>query len=165
MAKKVKPNDVFGQFFAMTVSSGADASAWEKNEIPTGLSIRGGYIWLIHAIEFMPVLLAVTIDRLTFAVSTRKGLMAVPNLPDDGLLAICDIHANDATPGFQQMVFPHEKRFMPPLPFASPNLTFGVIGKTDEISMRGINHEARVYFTTLAVEEGVYTEIAEVWSA
>jgi len=146
-----------------TSPAGGSVGDLMEAEASTGLSIRGGFVWLIHMVQFF-FLEEIRIPdmKLEIALSTRKGLPTMPRPQDSGYIAGRMEAAYAVTTGAWLHGYPLDQHFLPPMPLASP--TISAYYQTEGTQGRE-NAEwwARVGFTTAPLTPAVYTEIAEPW--
>lgn len=164
-----KTTDLYMQFKDVSVAlDAANPNDIVEGEVKTGMSIRGGLVWLIHGIEFFfpqeqNALAAHSI--LVMALSTAKGKAVMPTLAEHGTIAKARRSYAIATTGIGITHAPFTMNFLPPIPLASPSIF--VYAKeasgTNHAELRGEVVEARLLFTTVPMEAALYTEIAETW--
>lgn len=164
MGKVVKSADAFLNFatFSGTFDA-ADSSVLVEIPVNTGLSIRGALIWLMHLVEahfeFVPA--AVTARA---ALSTRQGLVAMPVLGDDGLVALFELTVLFAGAAYAAPIIqPLVQHFLPPIPLATPQLSLYTATGADVAGMRGDKVDLRIGFTTAPLDGAAYVEVAEAW--
>jgi hypothetical protein len=144
----------------------SDATTLVASELNTGLSIRGGLVWLIHLIEWevFQAWVAATHERVFAALSTVPGLAAIPEFDDAGCISryVSDsyLNANGAAVFFQPIAF----HYLPPIPLAAPLLTMYFQAETNSDLFDGEKCRCRIGYTTKPIDEGLYAEVAEVWS-
>ncbi len=169
-----RSKDMFANFFPIepSVYPVADSTLVSQN-FDTGLSIRGGLVWLIHKIEWQ-IQWKLAADAETIAgaycqcgISTKKGLTTQLFLADEGLLDLQELAsmAQAVTAAGLQWQFIKDRDsegFLPPIPLAAPNLTFYAMS-SDVSALLFTWASARILYTTMPVDEATYTEIAEVW--
>lgn len=160
---KEKPQDLFMQFAAYSVVAHiTDPQQLVSADFPTGLSIRGEFIWLMHLIEFSnwnP-----SIDNWgAMVLCAVPGLVALPDLNDRGVIARDVRYAHLNTNGGWANANPSRHSYLPPIPFASPNITLYAQMQVDEEGQQAVTLECRIGYTTLPVSKDVYLELAEVW--
>lgn len=163
---KEKARDLFMQFAAVRVLlDGADSSTLVEGKVPTGLSVRGGLIWLIHQVEWMLPnhLLTQASVELEAAVCTVAGLAAMPQIHEKGVVAVDIEGCLLLTEGMTYFRHPVKDGFLPPVPLAAPNLSIYAKSGVDDANVRGEAVIARVGFTTAPLTNDVYAEIAETW--
>jgi len=169
MAKGNVPKDIFMQFAALRVAlDGVATQTLKEAKLNTGLSIRGGLIWLIHRIEFIAdgILTAAGVSgRLWEALSTLPNQALLPELDDKGCLAqmVRIAEAAAASDGIGSSIMPKVFHFLPPIPLAAPSLSFYAKTGLHIASMVDEVQTCRIGFTTAPLDQGLYAEIAEVW--
>lgn len=176
--KEAAPKDMFMQFASLVPTlDAANTSTTVELELPTGMSVRGGLIWLIHQVEvdysaLDHIIRSTTADlfgMLMVALSTKKALGNVPNIAADGTIIrdsvsyVASFEAADTT--HHVLVRDHVKRyhFLPPIPIASPRLTAYIKTAAAEVELQGLTVPIRVGFTTAPLDSKTYTEIIETW--
>lgn len=162
-----KAKDLYMNFANVLLSYDASNSATLVSaKVDTGLSIRGGLVWLIHFIDFWfandPSAGHVTQQM---ALSTVNGLAAMPEITDKGLIERVDLQSFYYTAaGFQYGVGARKKEnHLPPIPMASPQVVLYAKTAADITTIRGDAIKCRIGFTTAELDAAMYTEIAEVW--
>ena len=154
-------------FAAVKASFTANPAVMVKEELGTGLSIRGALIWLVHLIEFdVPGMRDDSINaRLDVALSTKKGLGVMPRLDDDGCLAVySDLVLPSAAGQYHQLAAGALRQsFLPPIPLASPAIHLYAKSESNDPGLASDDIYARLGFTTVELTMAVYTEIAETW--
>jgi len=162
-------NDLYVNFKDLSVTLDAsDPNTLVSEDHATGLSIRGGLAYLIHKLEvFFPDeqgRLAAH-SGLEVGLSTRKGLVALPALGDPGTIAKCQRYFSVATSGMAYDAQPKLVSYLPPIPFAFPNITLYAqeLSGTNHASLRGTDVQVRMHFTTEKMSNALLQEISEVW--
>lgn len=165
MAAKSKPQDLFTQFWPIVATLNAsNSSTLVEKATKTNLSIRGTFIWLIHAIEWVATFNEPTAIIQRGALSKHADLTAIPDLTDPGCLAEFSMVGGIATEGAVMNAFPILQRFLPPFPFAAGNISLYVKTQADSANWRGKSLRARIHYTTIPVEADLYIELAETWA-
>lgn len=171
MGKQAAPADLFMNFMTADLDVvGNPPDTLRSVEIPTGLSVRGGFIMLIHMVAFKLMGILDTGDRMQVALSTREGVLVPPQLDDDGCIArICRVSQSTAV-GTVDAIEEGElvNRFLPPIPLAAPRLFLSEIHGPDGSLVQSTPADerqvrVRIGFTTAPLTSAVYTEIAETW--
>lgn len=159
-SKKDAPKDIFMQFKG--IADTAEGTTFTAAEFPTGLSIRGALLWLMHVVEFFLPQDSHSVINGSYelALSTKKGLTAVPNPLDDGVVAYHTSAIKEATNGGAYIPLVERHDFLPPVPLAAPILYLYGDG-TNAAYTGGIG--VRVGFTTEELDAATYTEVAETW--
>ena len=162
---KANPTDVFMQFAAWLITWPGITTTLTETSKNTGLSVRGGLMWLIHVAELTGQFLH-GIDALILecALSTIKGASAVPTPVSKGYVAGWSCTAALNTNGLSFGVFPWRSTFLPPIPIAAPNLSAYIVGSDDAAALDGKDVHVRVGYTTTPLDARAYAEIAETWS-
>lgn len=166
MAKE-KTSDLFTQFAALqSAFDGADSSTMTELQVQTGLSPRAGNAWLLHKVEFFIKALHfdAAVVLATMALSTVRGLTAMPDLTAKGVVARMDRITQMATSGAIIIDQPLVINFFPAVPIASSWLALYMQTNIDAANYRGATGEARLHFTTQEIDAGMALEIAETWS-
>ena len=142
----------------------ANSSTLVEEEVATGLSIRGGLAFLIHKVEIIPADIRGTVAEQTLvALSTKAGLTTIPELGDSGCILKYEdtfVYASSGV-GFEHG--PKHFNYLPPIPLAHPKIVTYVQTIADEASFRSVKVQIRIGFTTIKVDNKMYTELAEVW--
>jgi hypothetical protein len=172
MAGKAKPKDIFTQFKVIRIktdnanSTTLVGGAADDPVIDTNLSIRGGYAWLIHNIEWwLPceVDAAAAESAVDAVLCTVGGLAALPLLTDKGVISKCTLMTDAVTSGGMGLYQPHNVHFLPALPLAAPNIYLYAASRTNQTGLRDEYVEARLHITTIEMDNALYAELAEVW--
>jgi len=162
MPAKQTPTDMFIQFASLQIDlTGVLLLSILKN---TGLSVRGGLMWLIHWVELYQSggcvgLAAGGTEYL--ALSTLNGLPQIPNVGDKGLIAREDFFSTMVTTGASDAWARRRTPFFPPMPLAAPHLVFYA---RRNVSTTTAPVYCRVGYTTTHLEAKEYAEVAEVWA-
>ena len=165
MPSKSKPQDLYTQFFPFELElATSDSSDLVEDAHGTGLSIRGTYIWLIHAIEWLPMFNEPTSVQMLLSLSKLKGESTIPGVMDNGCIGEARTLSGVATSGAITQWVPFLQRFLPPIPFAAPNISLYGKTLTDSANWRGVAMRARLHYTTVPIDPDVYVEIAETWA-
>lgn len=165
MAKKsvVGGDDVFMQFAVLQATWAAVSTTLVEGSLKTGLSIRGGLLWLIHMIQIYQKHCEITNAVCSQVVSSIEGLSALPTPTDKGCLEAFSHCRHFTTNGGSVLKMPHEQKFLPPIPFAGPNLSLYLQSTVDAPLLDGTVCYARVGYTTAPIDKDAYAELAEVW--
>jgi len=153
------------QFAAGGITFGAASDTVVEDELPTGLTIRGGYAWLIHFFEMQFTgLNGFTADiGVWSALSVTQGLAALPNIDDAGTISRIDMDLHLTTSG----VFAHRRTlrdpFLPPLIIANPKLSVYIGTTSDQAGFQNQECFYRIGYTTVPIDQRSYLEIAETW--
>lgn len=153
----------FGVIKGVLTSSSDDLVSANLN---TNLSIRGGLAWLIHVVEFIfeGSLFSAAFSSFDMSLSTVKGETVIPDIDDKGVIAFSRFISQYASSGaYNPGAMPKVLSFLPPVPIASPNLTLYGKCSTDAAAMDATAFKCRFGFTTISLDDGMYTEIAETW--
>ena len=164
MGKVAPPQDVFMQFAVLDGVWPGVTTALTEAKLKTGLSIRGGLMWLVHMIEFVHLPPSLDDSDMNIALSTREDLAARPTLTDPGTLAVERLQMEILTSGGGIVVLPRPQHFLPPIPLAAPNLSMYFQTETDDGTLDGSLIECRLGYTTTPLDAKSYAEIAETWS-
>lgn len=164
MAKAPTPTDVFMQFAAWSLVWPGVTTVLTEAAIKTGLSIRGGIMWLIHMVELINVNPSVDANAVDVSLSVRDGLNVLPQLDDPGCLAQMRQVATLSTNGRSLSLLPHTAHFLPPIPLAAPNLSLYAVSSIDDAALDGDEVVVRVGYTTSPLDARSYAEIAETWA-
>ena len=160
---KPSHRDLYLNFKDITLLlDGSDSSTVVTQPVPSGLSIRGALIWLVHLVECSVPQTNVSFTAKV-ALSTVSELLAVPNIGDRGCLFRFDWGAYLATEGMHGFFYPLQLRYFPPVPIAAPELTLYAATGADVASLQGKPLQMRLGFTTAPLDAAAYTEIAETW--
>lgn len=164
MTKQNNPTDVFMQFAALAGVWPAVTTVLTEVALKTGLSIRGGLMWLIHRIEFLTELPRTSDSEVAVSLSVRDGLVALPQLDDPGCLAELSVSQYYVTSGGNILQLPFAQHFLPPIPLAAPNLSLYFMSSPDQPTLDGTKIRCRVGYTTSPLDAKSYAEIAETWA-
>ena len=164
MAGKQSAKDILMQFADIAGNTGAASSTLQEQVINTGLSVRGALVWLIHMVEIIyGGNLTTNFRGVDYAVCTRTGLAAMPQIGDHGVLFRGGLFMDMLTSGAGVREKPHRLSFSPPVPIASPQLSVYVQGVANHADGQNKRCDIRMGFTTVPLDSALYTEIAEVW--
>jgi hypothetical protein len=164
MGKKAVHTDLYMNWFPLGIlTNGVDSTILSEQQHNTGMSIRGGLLWLIHMIEWsFPRSTQIT-HALTVGISTVSGLGAMPALAAQGTIALLRHIQYLVTSGMSRWQQPDVQRWLPPMPLASSKISVYFISSIDDAAHRDWQLEGRIGFTTVPMEESLYVEIAETW--
>jgi len=153
------------QFAAGSVSFAAASDTLVEEELPTGLTIRGGYAWLIHFFEFQfSGLNGYTADiGVWSALSVTQGLAALPNIDDAGTISRIDLDLFFTTSGGWCEPRTRRDAFLPPLIIANPKLSVYLGATSDMAGFQNQECFFRIGYTTVPIDQRSYLEIAETW--
>lgn len=164
MPKEPKPTDVFMQFAAFSGVWPGVTTVLSTADLKTGLSIRGGIMWLIHMVELITAAPNLNGIHVQVSLSVRDALTVFPKLDDPGVLAHMEMEAHFNTSGRMIWGFPMVSHFLPPIPLAAPNLSLYWQSSADDAGLDGEDVIARVGYTTSPLDAKAYAEIAETWA-
>lgn len=153
------------QFKGLCVSLDAsDTTTLVSADVDTGLSLRGGIAWLVHAIDvaWMDAVEAVAVVY-SVALSTLKGQAVIPDLLAPGCVYRWNLQSTMLTSGRSDIHLQRREVFGPPVPLATPNLTIYASTQVDVAAARGDEIQIRIGYTTIPLEPAIFQEIAEVW--
>lgn len=157
MAERKAPTDLYMQWCALEVAN--SVITVQEAYFNTGLSIRGGLMWLIHLVEFYHHgLMGAAQEGEEMGVSALRGLgQVIPKPVDKGCIAYSHLEACLAGGIFKA---PDVHHYLPPLPFAAPNVS--LYAQHDS----GAEHRmfVRIGFTTTPLGAKEYAELAETWA-
>jgi hypothetical protein len=164
MAKS--PTDIFMQFAAWKMTWPGTSTDLTEVKKQTGLSVRGGLMWLIHLVELTGFIKppVVTDVMVTAALSTIAGAAAAPTPADKGYVAGFTSVSTFLTSGMMQSLYPWVQHFLPPVPIAAPSLSAYIHSSADNSSLDGKDVHIRAGYTTTPLDAKAYAEIAETWS-
>lgn len=161
---KVTSRDLYLNFVALeTAIDAANSSTLVEVVLNTGLSIRGGLVWLIHLVELFVRPPGSQAAEFSIALVTRQGLAAMPRVGDDGVICKVNRTMTLITSGMVAPFLPSVLHYLPPIPIACPQISLYCAENADVSGDRGVAIEGRVGFTTTPLDSAVYTEIAEAW--
>ncbi len=174
MARKEQPADMFMNFKSIrALFDTADSSAVTEEKSPTGLSIRGQLLMLIHQVEWIfevtTAMSQASFDDYSIQsiLSTRAGSTVLPGMDAAGVVDAVVVNANTAADGANNINSwirqPYKSQWLPPVPLAAQSLSVYVKTNTDVTAMRGQTALCRIGFTTAPLDAAAYTEIAEAW--
>lgn len=166
MAKKGEEwSDEYAQFKDLVVTlDGSNSTTLVEVQHDTNLSVRGGFIWEMHALEYIIEGISLgAVMRTQWALSTQKGKAAIPELGDTGLYARGEYVQIMTTSGAIASIWPQWFVWAPAIPCASPNLSMYAKTSVDAAAVRGTKIRARLHYTTKKTDANVYTELAELW--
>lgn len=161
---QANPTDVFMQFAAIGGVWPGVTTVLTEVALKTGLSIRGGLMWLLHQIEFATSQPAANASIMSMALSVRDGLVTMPTIEDPGCLAELTMMRLVTTTGATTWAFPHVQHFLPPIPLAAPNLSLYFRTTTDDSGLDTNRASVRLGYTTTPLDAKAYAEIAETWA-
>lgn len=164
MGKEQKPTDVFMQFATLEGVWPGVTTGLTEAKLKTGLSIRGGLMWLVHMVELITTQPSVSGNRAQVSLSVREDLVTTPRLSDAGCIAEFMQHCLFAASGRSIGQFPKVAHFLPPVPLAAPNLSLYWVSSADDVALDGLPVIARVGYTTSPLDARSYAEIAETWA-
>lgn len=168
MAKFATTKDLYMNFKDVEVDldSTTSTATLVEAETDTGLTIRGGLVWLLHLIEwyFSDDAAAASVTQIA-CLSTVAGQATMPELTDKGTIAKAQSAFQFATGvGFQfGLMQPFAQHYLPPIPIASPQICLYAKTNVDNSNLDGDTIRARIGFTTAPLDNAMYTEIAETW--
>lgn len=178
MAKKPKTggtvlhdSDVFMQWQGVQLTAdGADSSVIVETEIPTGMSARGSWAWAIHTVEviYQGMYVGDAADnRFEWALSTRQGLAAFPELDEVGCICAFHEHFMFATAVGEAIVHhPLVWKSLPPTLIATSKLSVYYRTAVDDAAHQDKDSELRIGYTTVPLASpNMWLEIAETWGA
>jgi hypothetical protein len=143
---------------------GSNTTTLVEKEMDTGLSIRGGLVWLIHMVEwFITATLSTDLTHHRACLNSVAGQTSLPTLTAIGTLAYVDVIGKCVSSGGGFVSMPIAEKFLPPVPFAKPNLSLYCAMSGNIAAMQGEDVLARICFTTEELDQAMYQEIAEVW--
>ncbi len=159
------PKDLYMNFKEITVvTDAANSVTLVEASVDTGLSIRGGFMWLIHLVEMefdMPFI--GTTHSLYAALSVLKGRAVLPTYGQNGLITRYVRTFEALTSGFTNVQEPNRFSFLPPIPVAAPNLSLYAKSSLDHATLRGKDIHCRIGYTTTKLDSAAFLEIAEAW--
>lgn len=165
MAKKHEMRDVFLNFFSLSVTAGGASNVLATQAHTTAAGVATQVGWRIHTVEWFPVRSMTASLLVTLALSTRKGLAAMPALGDKGLVAKHETKFVLATSGAGFAPDgPAMQSFLPPIIIATPNLSLYCITDTDHAPQQSVVHRCRIGFTMVELDSAVYTELWQTWN-
>lgn len=157
-------SDVFMNFAMIRATiNAANSSTLAKGSVQTGLSVRGNLAWLIHRLELIIPTQNDGYNWVDAVLSANPGHSTLPSLDDDGVIAHMREGFNIKTSGASPIDFPKKDTFMPPVIYAKKTMNLYVKSNTDYAGYRNKDVLIRIGYTTIPVEEGTYTEVAETW--
>lgn len=160
-----RTQDLFMQFATVALTTGADSTTLTEEELPTGLTIRGGYAWLVHFVEVgMPGLHAFAADNvMQVALSVRQGESAMPEIDDAGTISKITASCLYQTSGVSVVQNPMRDPFLPPVIICNPKLSMYWQSTVNDAAVQSTVVRMRIGYTTVAVDKQTYMEIAETW--
>lgn len=160
-----RQQDLFMQFAAGRLTAGANSGTLVEEVISTGLSIRGGYAWLIHFVEVMFTRSdsadADNIRKVAFSV--RQGEALLPEIDDAGTIARIDRAILYAASGVVQVPELMRYAMLPPVVIANPKVSVYYEDQTDDAPFRNLEIPFRIGYTTIPIDQKMYLEVAETW--
>lgn len=161
--KKEAPTDAFMQFKEFKLTAPSDTSTLKEEKVPTGLSVRGQLAYLIHLVQVWPHNLSPNFKFWTWALCSVEGLSAMPQVSDKGVVAKGEQRLVIAGAAYAtHIVGPMAQSFLPPVPFAAPNLSLYWQGAANHADGSG-DYYARIGFTTAPMDSAMVLEVAETW--
>lgn len=165
MPNRDKPADVFMQFADLVGVWPGNTTAVSEVKMQTGLSVRGGLMWLIHKVSLLMRGHAIGYSQFSAALTTVPELGAVPFYGDKGTIeAWLSALAGAPSAGLAQDPFPRSSHFLPPLPLAAPSLSFYFATADDDSYLDTSQIGVRIGYTTAPLDAKSYAEIAEAWA-
>lgn len=164
MAKSDRPKDLFMNFATVEATWPAVTTVLTEQRHGTGLTIRGGDMWIIHMIEFHMVIPFVSASIAKLVLSTVKGAATIPNAGDKGFIAGASLEYFLNTNGGGILKQPDVQHLLPPMPLASPNVSLYIVSEADDAALDGQTVYARIGYTTVPMDPKAYLEIAETWA-
>jgi len=158
-----KPKDLYMNTCRIKLKTAASSVTLVEAKKDTGLSVRGGLIWLLHAVEFFFVAAHSTTVRSKLLLSTVPDLATFPALGDRGVISVGEVLTMLSSSGGGWLKQPIVNKYLPPIPLASPNISLYWMSSVDVAEIRLVDMEARLLFTTAPLDQKTYVEIAEVW--
>lgn len=157
--------DLYMQFADVSVNlDSSNTTTLVEGNVNTGLSIRGGLVWLIHLIEIIFAEGETTASvTQNIALSTTPDLAAMPDLGDAGVICKAEKQVILVTSGVAFNLQPSAFHYLPPIPLAAPQISIYANTTADNSPLRGDLVEARIGFTTVPLDSALYAEIAETW--
>lgn len=164
MPKAVGSADLYMNFSSFKGAlDGTDSTTLVEVIVNTGLHVRASLIWLIHLVEAHVVYPTAAVE-IQVAFSTRQKLASIPELGDNGLIALFGQKTVTSAGGFHSLQeAPQRQAFLPPVPLATPAISMYLATVTDVAGVRGQPVAARLGFTTAPLDAQAYTEIVETW--
>lgn len=163
MAKK--PTDIFLQFAAWTLTWPAVSTTLVEEPKNTGLSVRGGLMWLVHLVELLGAFSSgATNVTIRAALSIIKGATIMPRPADKGYVAGFSSLSRFTTSGMYEQPLPAVLSYLPPVPIAAPNLSGYIVSDTDVPGLDAKELFMRIGYTTEPLDAKGYAEIAETWA-
>lgn len=165
MPKRVDaPADMFMQFAEIKGTTGAVSNALEETKVQTGLTIRGGLLWLVHLVEInFEGDYTANFNGFEWALSTVSGQSTLPRQGDKGTVSRGRRRLEVITSGGSIYAEPIQMHYLPPIPLAAPTLSLYVLGETNHADGQNKNVDMRLGFTTAALDAKTTLEVAEVW--
>lgn len=155
--------DLFMQFKYIQATTGADASTLTEGTASTGLSVRGGYAWLIHEVSVDIPKPSETDTYLNIVLAVLNGQGTMPDIDDKGVIERWSHYVQITTSGLSsKFVAPEVRRFQPPIIIANPTLSLYVQGSNDA-ALNNKAFKVRIGYTTIPMDQEQYLEIAETW--
>lgn len=165
MAAAQKPTDVFMQFASWSLTWAPVTTTVVEEPKNTGLSVRGGLMWIIHMIDITGVFVPIVHGNTIFAcLSTVSGATVQPTAGDKGYLGGFSHTLSAPAAGATNSSLPESIHYLPPVPVASPNISGYISGEFDDTSLDGRTMHIRVGYTTTPLDAKSYAEIAETWA-
>lgn len=161
--------DQYMNFFTIEVTSSSNSANIAEESVPTGSGMATNLAWRIHKVEVFSdnTWTGYTSgSRQHWALSTRKGLSAIPGLDDKGTLCrfATTIQAFGTPANAYQFTQPLVQDFLPPMIIATPNLSFYFVTETNFAGAQNQVQKLRIGFTTEKLTESLYREVFETWN-
>jgi len=158
--------DLYTNFFSIiSAFNASNSTTLTEESASTGMSVRGGFIWLVHKVEFfMDEVHQINADNdLKAVLSTVPGQTVIPPLTRKGTLARVQVEWILSTSGGGAIQQPFVVDFALPVPIASRRLVLYAETADDSSPLHSAAVEARVHYNTIPATAQAYTEVAEVW--
>jgi hypothetical protein len=156
--------DIYMNFYNLSVTTETVATALAEGQHHTAMGPSMNIAWEIHSAEvFFPPIAAVTAE-IVVAVSTRRGLAAMPELNDKGLVALWRMsHLFSGSVGATQRE-PQKQNWLPPMLLAAPNLSVYAQASVDTSWTDDAPIPVRIGFTMVTLDTPLYQELFQTWN-
>ncbi len=164
-----KFSDEYLNFFTMKLTSAAAANTLVEKNDKTSMGAFTKQAWVIHQVEFFSHgSWSGAGDGIgtSWALSTRKGLAAFPELTDIGSIANID-HAmtlGAAGDGVFVTEWPSKIHYLPPIIIAAPTLAFYFQASADFAGQRLTDQHVRIGFTAEELTADKWQEVFQTFN-
>lgn len=164
-----RSEDIFMNFATMdSLFAAPDSSDLVETRLSTGMTPFSDrpWGWVVHKIE-------IEIERLFqvdasnaiwVALSTRQGLVAMPDLTDVGTIYKGGYMATLDTNGKAGVALPITEEFLPGILFATPEISLYIASAVQNTDLDGTKFGIRIGFLTEPMTQQRWNEVNQTWS-